>query len=672
MAEAMNTTDTLIFDIQLKNGSGKGIPEDKKEVDALATSILGLQQASKKLRDERKLLDTSTEEGKKRIKEINVELDKNNKTIKDNSSALEKQRLNIGNYTGALDKLIPGLGATVNGIAGMTKASLAFIATPIGLVIAALGLALAAVTKYFTSSEEGADQFTKIAAKASAIVGVLVDRVVMLGGAIVAFLSGDFEGGLNKLEGAFTGVGDEIAREVKLAGELADMLDQLEERELKYGLAVSATANEIKKLIIESKNRTLSEAERIAKLDEATQKEIALNKELLGIQNDKIKASALQLQADFSHLESAKKTGETDIDFAKRLVANEDILIGRRQELAELIKGYDQAQGESLNLQEQIQNKRDAIEQKAADEKRKRDEQAQKESDDAREARIAALDAEIDYAITAEKRRKDTIKAFGEDFKISAIKDINDVAKIRDKQRKDDEKRDKEKQQAFAKNRDADLKGQDAALQAGTNLLQQAFGRNKAIAIAETVINTVRGIVRAVAEYPFPYSLIVGALVGAAGTIQTARIAGLKFAEGGWVDRFANGGNASKRGTFSGPPHSGGGIDYIRSDGKHRINVEGGENFYVLKKTASDEINRYSAINERHGGASWTGRRTWYAAQGGQIETRQAEANANSANGIDRTVRTIMQNMPPTYVVAQDVSQVNNTSESIKQRATVI
>lgn len=670
--EGMNTTDTLIFDIQLKNGSGKGIPEDKKEVDALATSILGLQQASKKLREERKLLDTSTEEGKKRIKEINVELDKNSKTIKDNSSALEKQRLNIGNYSGALDKLIPGLGATVNGIAGMTKASLAFIATPIGLVIAALGLALAAVAKYFTGSEEGADKFAKISAQASAVIGVLVDRVVQLGSAIVSFLSGDFEKGLGELKGAFKGVGDEILREVDAAGKLADFLDNLEERERSYELQLSATRNQIKQLIIESKNRTLSEAERIAKLDEATGLEIALNKKLLANKLDGITASIKEIEINESRFNLQRKINESEIEYANRLVKDNRLAGDARDALLAKIKLYDEAQGDSINLQETIQNKKDALEQKATDEKTKRDADELKASEDARAARLEALDKEIDYAITAEKRRIDTLKAFGQDFKISTIKDVNEVAKVRDKQRKEEEKRDKEKQQAFAKNRDADLKGQDAALQAGTNLLQQAFGRNKAIAIAETIINTVRGIVRAVAEYPFPYSLIVGALVGAAGTLQTARIAGLKFAQGGWVDRFANGGNASKRGTFSGPAHSGGGIDYIRSDGKHRINVEGGENFYVLKKTASDEINRYSALNERHGGASWGGRKTYYAAQGGQIETRQAEANANSANGIDRTVRAIMQNMPPTYVVAQDVSQVNNTSDSIKQRATVI
>jgi len=72
--------------------------------------------------------------------------------------------MNVGNYTGALDKLIPGLGATVEGFKNTTKAALAFIATPIGAVIGALGLAVAALTQYFKGSEEGQDKLAKVMA----------------------------------------------------------------------------------------------------------------------------------------------------------------------------------------------------------------------------------------------------------------------------------------------------------------------------------------------------------------------------------------------------------------------------------------------------------------------------------------------------------------------------
>jgi hypothetical protein len=144
-------------------------------------SIENLTKANKELREERKKLDLQSEQGQKRAQEINKQLDANTETIKQNSSALEKQRLNVGNYSGALDKLVPGLGATANGFSAMKATALSFIATPIGAVIGALGLVLAAVTKYLTGTTEGAGMLNKIMAVTGAIVGKVSDAISFLG-----------------------------------------------------------------------------------------------------------------------------------------------------------------------------------------------------------------------------------------------------------------------------------------------------------------------------------------------------------------------------------------------------------------------------------------------------------------------------------------------------------
>ena len=58
---------------------------------------------------------------------------------------------------------LPGpVGNATKSVMGMTKAALAFIATPIGAVIAALSLAVGTLTSYFKGSEEGQNQLTKI------------------------------------------------------------------------------------------------------------------------------------------------------------------------------------------------------------------------------------------------------------------------------------------------------------------------------------------------------------------------------------------------------------------------------------------------------------------------------------------------------------------------------
>lgn len=145
----------------------------KRTSDALKAeegSIAALREQNKQLTKERNNTTLATEEGRKRVEELNKQLDKNNEAIKANVDAYTKQKIGIGGYTAALDKLVPGLGATINGIEGMTKSAIAFMATGWGLVILAAGAAIGALMSYFKSSEEGQNKWNKIMSIGSAIV----------------------------------------------------------------------------------------------------------------------------------------------------------------------------------------------------------------------------------------------------------------------------------------------------------------------------------------------------------------------------------------------------------------------------------------------------------------------------------------------------------------------
>jgi hypothetical protein len=658
--------EIVVFELRVDDG-GKSAPEAKKEVDALATSILGLQQANKKLREERKLLDTSTAEGTKRIKEINEAIDKNDKTIKNNSSSLEKQRLNIGNYTGALDKLIPGLGATANGFGAMTKAAWAFVANPIGAVIAALALALMALTKYFTGSEEGADKFAKVSAQVSAVVGVVTERLIQLGGALVAFLSGDFEGGVDKLSGAFSGLGDEMEREIALAAELTDILDMLEEMELRHSLAVSESKNQIKQLIIESKNRTLSENERLAKLQEAIELEKKLNGEALALQQARISATARQVEADFSQVQSAQQVGETTLEFAKRIIENEDILFSRREELAELLKSYNETQGESLALQEKLSSQEDALEEKRLEQMSKREAERVKLADKERNDRIARLEADRARIQDDYNKKIAFDKAFYQN-KETIIKDFNTRIAAEQKLRTEQEAENKKKEVEI--NKIAEQSKFDAVRQSielSKGAVKQGSIAYKLLATSGIIIDTYRAAAAALAPPPIGAGPVLGPILAgvtiASGFANIAKVNAVQFAQGGNV--------GEKRGTFRGPSHSKGGIDYISSDGRHRINVEGDENFYVLKKSASSEINRLSDLNVKHGGVSWSNNRhpvTRHALGGAVVSPSQGIRPAE----IERIVASTVANMPPIYTVATEVESVLSDVNRIKNKATII
>lgn len=82
------------------------------------------------------------------------------------------------------DKLTGGIAGTAQGIVGMTKASIAFIATPIGLVIGALGIAIASLTAYFKGSEEGQNKWNNIMTIGSVIMEKFTDVLEAFGAAI--------------------------------------------------------------------------------------------------------------------------------------------------------------------------------------------------------------------------------------------------------------------------------------------------------------------------------------------------------------------------------------------------------------------------------------------------------------------------------------------------------
>lgn len=179
------------------------------ENDAVV-SIEKLTRANKELREERKKVDLSTEEGIKKVRDINTQIEKNTQTITANSTTIEKNRANVGNYTEsinkskigqadfnktigaatpALDKMTGGLASGVQGFMGMVRAAMAFIATPIGAVIAALGIAIGSLIAYFKSSEEAENKLTKITTILSAVIEQLMNGVETLGEMIFSAFS---------------------------------------------------------------------------------------------------------------------------------------------------------------------------------------------------------------------------------------------------------------------------------------------------------------------------------------------------------------------------------------------------------------------------------------------------------------------------------------------------
>lgn len=202
--------------------ASKAILEQEKRMEDLEGATEALERATRgeinsineargnislltKLRNE---TNTSTKEGKARILELNSAIDANNDYIKDNADEYLKLKLNIGAYSdsikealgdvnlfngglmdfvsrsneagGAGEVLKKSFTGVTAGIGGMIKASLAFIATPLGAILATIAVTvglLVGAFKFMVSSmkstEEGSNKLAKVMAIFDGIVNAL-------------------------------------------------------------------------------------------------------------------------------------------------------------------------------------------------------------------------------------------------------------------------------------------------------------------------------------------------------------------------------------------------------------------------------------------------------------------------------------------------------------------
>jgi len=156
-----------------------------KLLDSEKGSVNELKSQIKQLQTQNDKLNISTKEGSVEFKKNNDKIKQLQSTLKETKDATEK----TGGAFFTLGKnlsSIPGpMGGIISGFGGMTKAALAFIATPVGWVIAAIVVALKALMSYFKGSEEGQNKLAKAMRAFGVVVGNLKDLLANLGELII-------------------------------------------------------------------------------------------------------------------------------------------------------------------------------------------------------------------------------------------------------------------------------------------------------------------------------------------------------------------------------------------------------------------------------------------------------------------------------------------------------
>ncbi len=172
--------------------------------------------ANKKARD---LVNRSTVQGKKAFEDINKAIKSDTAALLEAEKAGGTYTRQVGNYEDALNSANPALGGAVTGIKSMTKAAIAFIATPIGAVIGAIGLALGALTAFFNSSEEGQNELNKVTRTFTVIAENAIDVIADLGELLFSVFGRETEVSIDTITSKIAGLNEETQKEIKLARE---------------------------------------------------------------------------------------------------------------------------------------------------------------------------------------------------------------------------------------------------------------------------------------------------------------------------------------------------------------------------------------------------------------------------------------------------------------------
>lgn len=302
-----------------------------------AETIEGLRNQNKLLNKLRNSANILTAEGAKELELLNAKLDENNEKIKDNVDAYTQQKINIGNYTdsikeafdeinifngglsgfiqrsqeaGGAGNLVSGaLSNIAKGFIGATKSALAFLATPIGAVLGAIGVVIGLVINGLNRSEESTNKlkraiapltglFNKLLGALEPVGEFLIDGIVKslefaevaLYSALEALADGLEFLGFEDTANSLKKFNAEIIETSKSAKKLADAEAEFVKNQRKARLVTLEYQKEAEKLRQIRDDESLSIKDRIqaneelgAKLTEQIQTELALAEQALAL-----------------------------------------------------------------------------------------------------------------------------------------------------------------------------------------------------------------------------------------------------------------------------------------------------------------------------------------------------------------------------------------------------
>jgi len=419
-----NTVEYTVMGVQVKNLSkdynqlngavqsritsdGKLLTTEQALTKALKSGNVTIQDAvdnNKELRQIRNKLDVTTEEGAATLADLNEKINENTRFIKQNGDANEERIAGIGQYKDAISEAFgeinllngglagftqraeaaggvgPLLGksfsAMTTGLWGLVKASLAFIATPLGIALAAIAVVVLLVVGAFkfmvasmNSTEEGSNKLAKVTAYLSGLFNGLFKVLKPLG----EFLGKVFIAYLETVGQALDELSEGIAKALDFLGfteAAADIRGFKEELKASAEAAANLAAAEAELQKMQREGRKIQldyqkQAEKLRQLRDDESKSIPermkANEQLgavlkeqaaaeLAIANQALRVADLRIKSEGETTEALDKRAEalTNIaDIQERITGQESEqlanLNGLRKEAADKEKERQQA-----------------------------------------------------------------------------------------------------------------------------------------------------------------------------------------------------------------------------------------------------------------------------------------------------------------------------------------
>ena len=377
-------------DVEIKGKISVDTGNSAKSVNEMLESIKATKAALKDAK-------VGSEEYRK------VQKDLENQT-KELNTTLDKSGGSFSKLKGTLGQVVPGFEGASQGAAGLGKQLWLLVANPIVAVIAGIVVVFTLLYNVLKSFDPVMDAIEQGFNAVKAVVNALMDTVLSL------------VTGTQNLKDAFMGLGGSIKQAASEAIEFTKVQQELDDLILKSTVNQSKYNRQINELILQSKDRTKTEKERVALIDQALGIEEKAFLERKRIADDELKVAQGAIM-NGKNLTAAQKKQllEKGVDYAISLKDTKRVTDDEISVLAGALAKQEDILNQSITLREKALNRKYALQ----------DAEVAKDADRQQKAEAAKTAADA-KKVTDDKRKADAEQA-ARVAKVKAEKDEQDM-----------------------------------------------------------------------------------------------------------------------------------------------------------------------------------------------------------------------------------------------------